>query len=144
MHKTVFTLAAIAVLVPLATLGHADPRGGPRDPEQMFERMVQGLDLTPAQQAAIGDIMRGNQAGMAQDRQRLDSLREQLDTEPFDAGRAQAAADEIGQITARRVYAHAEVRARIEAELSDEQRAELTRLREQRREHRKAWRGMPD
>lgn len=115
---------ALAMLF-VAASGWSMPHGdGPVDPQLKVAHMAQMLELTEEQTATVQALVTTSFEASAADRERLHSLKAQLLNQPaaFDAGAAQATADEIGQITSRRVFRMASTRAQIYQLLNDEQK----------------------
>ncbi|QIB64174.1 Spy/CpxP family protein refolding chaperone [Kineobactrum salinum] len=108
------------------------------DPERMLTKMSRHLDLSQEQQDRVSQLLaQAHEAGAA-DRERMQALRGQLRDQQsnFDAGTAQALADELGQITARSSFRRAETRAGIYQLLDDSQRQKLERMEAKRHKHR--------
>lgn len=149
-HLIKHTLAVTGLGIVLAGpgLAHAGPAmiaSGP--PERMLEHMAEHLDLSDEQREQVRAIFdRGDELARA-DRERLHELRSRLrdNRDDFDAGAVQAAADEIGQITARMTYRMAEKQHQVREVLTGEQREELDEFAERRKEHRgkRLWRQGP-
>ena len=141
-------IAAIAVLVTSVSVtaiawpgGH---RGGPgADPERMIDRLDRHLDLTDEQETQISELINASFDEASTDRDRLMTLREQLEAQTvnFDAGSAQQAADEIGTITGRMVFRKASTHASVYALLDAEQREQFAELKEKRDQRREKFRG---
>jgi len=125
-------------------MGH---RGGDSDPSRMLEHMSDRLELTENQHDEIEQIFASAREQTAEDRARLDELRNELQAmrPDFDPGRAQAIADEIGQITARMAYGMASTQAQVYQQLDAQQREEYDQMaasRDKRRDKfRDHWRG---
>jgi Spy/CpxP family protein refolding chaperone len=140
---TRISIAATAVLVTTISLtamawpgGH---RGGsPPDPEHMIERLDRHLDLTDEQETQIEGLIGTSLSESKTDQQRLGILREQLgaQTSSFDAGTAQQAADEVGEITGRMVFRRASTQAGVYQLLDAQQREQFASLQDQRKERR--------
>ncbi len=116
--------------------------GKAHDPQRMLAHMTERLELDEQQQSQIETLLLSAQASMATDRQRLHELRGELQRMglDFDAGRAQALADEVGQITSRLVYQAASTQAQLQTLLTPEQRETMAAMMEKRGERRGQWR----
>jgi Spy/CpxP family protein refolding chaperone len=100
------------------------------------------LDLSEEQQAEVGKVLDTTRDALAADRQRLKELRSELHAqrENFDAGETQAAADEVGQITARMVYQATSTFSQVYQLMTPEQRQQMDSMMEKRHERRARWR----
>jgi len=112
------------------------------DPGRMLTHMANRLDLSDDQQAQVKSIVEGGMEQSSADRKRLEELRGELKAmrDDFDQGQAQKIADEIGEITGRMVYQFSSSYAEFYSLLTDEQKAELEQLKEERGERRDRWR----
>ena len=129
---------AMATLFVAAASWSLPQDGGERpDPQHRITHLAKMLELTEEQEATVQTLMSTSFEESEADRERLRELRDQLRGEPgsFDAATAQAAADEIGQITSRMVFRRANDRAQIYQLLDDEQRVMMAEMAEHRREH---------
>ena len=137
-------VAAGVTLLSLSAASWSMDHGGPmnHDPARMVAHMVDRLDLTEDQQAQVAELMASSSAQSATDRKRLQELREDLrgQRDNFDAGQAQKMADEMGEITSRMVFQVTSTQAGIYELLTDEQKAEMDEMMEQRDERRSKWR----
>lgn len=136
------SVAGALVALSAATLAMGPP-GGDHDPARMLRHMSERLELTDDQRDQAEAIMQAGKTESGADRQRLRELRGELMTmeSAFDPDAARKAADEIGEITSRMVYRYASTYAEFYALLTDEQRAELEQLKEERGERRQdRWR----
>tara|TARA_R110002073_G_scaffold6066_6_gene36621 strand:+ start:7647 stop:8114 length:468 start_codon:yes stop_codon:yes gene_type:complete len=120
-------LATLFVAASGWSMSHGD---GPADPQRKVAHMAQMLQLTEEQTATVQTLVTTSFEASAADRQRLHSLKAQLLDQPasFDAGPAQATADEIGQITSRMVFRMASTRAQIYQLLNDEQKEKMDEM----------------
>ena len=131
---------AAASLVGLASaswsMNHGMGMG--HDPERMLSHMTERLDLTEEQREEVASLLAAGHEATAADRQRLQELRRQLGEQgvDFDESQARAVADEIGEITSRLVFQAASTKARVQALLTHEQRAEMARMMAKRGERR--------
>jgi Spy/CpxP family protein refolding chaperone len=139
-------LAAASATVSLATLSSASwsmnhGMGMEHDSGRMLSHMAERLDLSQEQREQVKSLLAAAQETTAADRERLQELRQGLHDQgaDVDEGQAQAAADEIGQITSRLVYQATITQARVQMLLTPEQRAEMARLMEKRAERRGKW-----
>lgn len=130
------SLGALAVTLLLAASSWSMPHGGRgHDPEKMLAHMTQRLDLTEQQQTEVGALLtEAHEQGQA-DSKRLKELRSTLrdQLKAFDAQSLQAAADEIGALTSRQVYARTSTHAQIYALLDERQQAKMEKLQEKRK-----------
>jgi len=137
------TVAGLALLS-LSATSWAMHHGGGTDPDpaRMIAHMADRLDLTEDQRSAVKELLTSSREQSAADRERLKALREDLrgQRDNFDAGKAQTMADEIGEITSRMVFQLASTQARIYTLLTDEQKAEMDAMMEERDERRDKWR----
>lgn len=121
-------IAAFAVLTTVVSLSTSarPPHDMDRapDPARMVERMSDQLDLSDDQAVQIESILENSMSASRDDHERLQELRSELKSGggDFDAGEAQEAADEIGQITSRLAYRRANTNASIYEVLNDDQR----------------------
>jgi len=132
--------ASLGVLVSLSAAAWAmGPRGGmDHDPGRMLTHMADRLELSDAQQEQLKSIVESGKEQSSADRKRLEELRGELEAmhDSFDQGQAQKIADEIGEITSRMVYQFSSSYAGFYSLLTDEQKAELEQLKEERGERR--------
>ena len=103
-----------------------DRMGGLDGPGKLHQLVVR-LDLSEQQEREIADIFHATRDTTLADRRRIKDLRAELleQRTAFDAGKAQSLADEIGQITARTVYAMTSAHAEVYARLNEDQRLAL-------------------
>lgn len=135
--------AAGTVLLSLSAASWSMGHGGMgHDPARMVAHIADRLDLTSEQKTQVEALMASATEQSATDRARLRQLREEMHAQRdnFNAGQAQKIADEIGEITARMVYAAANTHAGIYQLLDEEQKAEMDSMLEQRDERRAKWR----
>ena len=123
-----------------SAMNHAG--GMDHDPDRMIAHMTDRLDLTEEQQGQIKEVMASSRTRSAADRERMKVLREKMSAQRdnFDAGEAQAIADEIGEITSRTVFQAASTYAQIYKLLTDEEKAAMDAMMEKRHERRGKWR----
>jgi Spy/CpxP family protein refolding chaperone len=102
------------------------------DPQHRITHLAKMLELTEEQEASVQSLLTTSFEESEVDKERLHVLKEQLLDQPdtFDAGAAQTAADEIGQITGRMVYRMASNYAAIYQLLDDEQKVEMKEMAE--------------
>lgn len=133
--------ALVITLVLAASSWAMAPSGRHADPERMLDRMTHKLDLTQEQQSEIGALLNASSAAIKVDTDRARVLRQTLrdQRKDFDAGSAQAAADELGQLTGRIVFARTSTRAQVYGLLTPEQQASMDEWAEKRnlRKHHK-------
>ena len=133
------SIGATVLTLCLASAGWSMPGGGPdRDPARAIEHMTEKLELSEEQATAIDGLLAANRNAAGSDRQRMQTLRNELKAqrENFDAARAQKIADEIGSVTARMAFRAAELNAGVYQVLTPEQRTKMEQMmakREQRR-----------
>lgn len=141
MNRTIARILPTAVLgsVLLAStaafsMGHGDKY----DSERVLDHMTEQLDLSEGQEQQIGEILSSGKAQMKDDRQRLSEIRAALEAQrsDFNAGEAQALADELGQITSRMAYQVSSKRAEVYQLLTPEQREQMDEMKKQRGERR--------
>ncbi|CAA0098479.1 Uncharacterised protein [Halioglobus japonicus] len=118
------------------------------DPQHRVNHLAKMLELTDEQEATVQTLLTTSFEESEADRERLHVLKDQLLKQPgnFDAATAQAAADEIGQITSRMMYRMANNFAEIYQLLDDEQRVEMAEMAERMSERggkRHGPRGLP-
>ena len=132
--------ALLSLSVASWSMGHGD--GMDFDPGRMVAHMTDRLDLTEEQASRVKQLATTARENSAVDRKRMAELRDQLKAQrdDFDAGKAQVMADEIGQITSRRVFQAVSMFAEIYQSLTDEQKAEMDDMMEQRESRRDHWR----
>ena len=135
--------AAASLLTLSSATGSMGLGGGmDHDPGRMVEHIADRLDLSEEQLVEVEKVLDTTRDALAADRQRLKDLRSELyaQRENFDAGETQAAADEIGQITARMVYQATSSHAQIYQLLTSEQRQQMDSMIEKRHARRAKWR----
>ncbi|NCF17377.1 MAG: periplasmic heavy metal sensor [Haliea sp.] len=135
--------AAASLLTLSAAAGALGLGGGvDHDPGRMLAHIADRLDLSEEQQAEVGKVLDTTRDALAADRQRLKELRSELHAqrENFDAGETQAAADEVGQITARMVYQATSTFSQVYQLMTPEQRQQMDSMMEKRHERRARWR----
>jgi protein CpxP len=137
-------LAAGMTAILIAAAAWSMPHGAGRshDPQRMIDYLEKQLDLTGEQRAAVQPLLSAMFTAAETDAERLHTLRDTLreHRDVFEAGRAQAAADEIGQITTRMVYRMASTQAQIYQLLNDEQKKLLDKMDKKRKARRDQWR----
>jgi len=119
-------LATAAVMSMAAwSMGPSHGMGG--DPTRMIAHLSDRLDLSAEQQTEVESLVAAAKQGSDVDRARMKELRSQMLAMKgdFDPGKAQAVADEIGQLTGRMVYQASDTFAQVYQVLNAEQRAEL-------------------
>lgn len=136
--------AAGAALLSLSVASWSMGHGGgmDHDPARMVAYMTDRLDLSEQQTSQVKQLTASAREQSDVDRKRMQELREQMKAlrDDFDAGKAQKIADEIGEITSRVVFQIISTYADIYQLLTDEQKAEMDDMLEQRESHRDRWR----
>jgi Spy/CpxP family protein refolding chaperone len=127
---------------PGAAFGHGF--GGPR--------MFQGLQLSDTQKSSIQELFASNREKLrplheqVQQQRRL--LQEATEKQPFDESQVRFQAQELAKLQAEMMVAHAALMNQVTAILTPEQRATLSALKAERREHfkerRQHQRGKPE
>ena len=132
--------ALLSLSVASWSMGHGG--GMDFDPGRMVAHMSDRLDLTEEQESRVKQLTTEAREKSVVDRKRIAELREQLkgQRDNFDAGKAQMAADEIGEITSRMVFQIASTHAEIYQLLTDEQKEEMDAMMEQRESRLDKWR----
>ena len=132
--------ALLSLSVASWSMGHGG--GMDFDPARMVAHMSDRLDLTEEQADRVKQLTTSAKDQSAADRKRIQELREQLKAQRdnFDAGKAQIAADEIGEITSRMVFQAVSTHAEIYQLLTDEQKEEMDAMLEQRESRLDRWR----
>ena len=148
MNKT--ALLALLMSGLLATSAYADFDGkkGPRDrhfngpgfgmpnPDMISERMAERLGLNEAQRESVDNIMSAAKPEIKALREKAKANRDALKAlDPSDP-EVQNIALSNGELATEATLLFARVRGEIDAVLTDEQRAELAELKEQRGERR--------
>lgn len=112
------------------------------DPVRVVAYMTERLDLSEEQQVRVKQLTASSRVQSDTDRKRLQELREQMKAQRdnFDEGKAQKIADEIGEITSRMVFQISSAYAEIYQLLTDEQKAEMDNMMDQRKSRRDHWR----
>ena len=139
---TGFAAVSLATLSSASwSMNHGSSMGMGHDSGRMLAHMAEQLELTAEQQQEVESLLTHAQESTAADRERLRTLRAGLRQQgpDFDAGKVQATADEIGQITGRLVYQAASTQAKVQAVLTPEQREEMAGLIEKRSDRRGKW-----
>jgi len=115
------------------------PGGRSFDPDRMLERLSHKLDLSEEQQAEVRPLLAESLESIAADRQRFKELRKAMAEQrrDFDAGTAQSMANELGEITARMIYARTSTKAQVYALLTEEQQAQMDDMAQRRKEHKR-------
>jgi len=127
-------LALASVLTPAQTEpGDAPPPG----PGRRMERMIEGLDLTAAQEAAVKDLFRAHHDMMWDGREQMRAARtvlhERIHSGDFDEVAIREAAAAVAAIEADRAVERARLQRQLREILSPEQ---MDQLREMHRERR--------
>lgn len=142
------SVGAITVTLLLAASSWSMSHGARgHDPERMLEYMSYRLDLSDQQQAEIGALLTSANEQRRADKDRLKALHSTLKEQRkgYDEPSLQAAADEIGEITSRRVFTRTSTQARVYSLLDADQQAKMDEMmskRKMRKKHRRAHRGM--
>jgi Spy/CpxP family protein refolding chaperone len=139
------SLAAGLTLLTVAVGTWSMPHGGghDRDPSAMVSMLSKKLDFSQEQETAVSELLTNSYTQSKADSERLRVLHDQLHSEEgnFDAASAQAAANEIGEITARLVFLRASTFAEVSALLTEEQREEMFQMKKKRGDFHGRWRG---
>ncbi|MBR9812967.1 periplasmic heavy metal sensor [bacterium] len=145
MTKRTFLTGSAALMAALAIAGTAiaAPGGhgmGQRDGKRV-ERMLDAVDATDVQRAEVQTVMdelKPQRKALGQQlREASRTLRQADATAPGFAALADEQAQSIGQLTTERVRLQSEIRSRIAAILTPEQRASLAEKRAAKMEKRK-------
>ena len=119
--------------------GHHGRHGHQRrsaDPMRMVKRMTRRLDLDETQQQTISNIVEAAKPEfeVLRDRSRANrqAMRQLVTTDPDYSAKLSNLAAETGEVAAERTRLFGRVRSEINAELTDEQRAELESLASER------------
>jgi protein CpxP len=133
-------VALLSLSVASWSMGHGG--GVDHDPARMVAYMSDRLDLSEDQQIRVKQLTASAREQSDADRKRIQELREQMraQRDNFDAGKAQKIADEIGEITSRMVFQAVSTFAEIYQLLTDEQKAEMDDMMDQRESRRDHWR----
>ncbi len=142
MNKLIVAVALCASVLVFAIEATARPGfgGNPAGAEfDMTSRLSHHLDLSADQLEQISAIVNAAQLENAVDRERERQIREEMHglAENFDAGTAQALADELGEIAGRLAYSRVYTMSQIRTVLTEEQLSELAAMREGMGEHRR-------
>ena len=123
-------------------LGHMMGEG----PGMMLPMVLKGLDLTDAQRDQIRSILEARRAAneplMERARTAREALQQAMQAQPVDEATIRARSADLGAVEADLAIARAQVQAEITAVLTDEQKAELAKMREERNErmeNRREW-----
>jgi protein CpxP len=132
---------ASAAVISMAAWSMGPPHGMGGDPARMIAHLGDRLDLRDEQQTEVESLVATVRQTSDTDRTRMRELRTEMLAMKgdFDPGKAQAIADEIGQLTGRMVYQASETFAQVYQVLDDEQRTELDELMAKRGQHRGGW-----
>ena len=164
MKNTVLVVCALAVIAGLPQIAvsqtdsgaddarhgaeHRGRHGGRRagaSPLKMIERVSRRLDLDETQRQSVDNIIEAARPEFSALRKRAsDSRRAMMALEPSDpdySAKLSNLATEIGDAAAEGVRLFGRVRAEFDAELTDEQRAELAELKEEGQARFRRWRG---
>ena len=140
--KLVLGTTLAAVIGAAAARDYGPPGMHMLEDGRMADRLIEKLALDAVQADQLRSIQSAATEATREDRERLKTLHKQFraQADDFDQGAAQKLADEVGEITARLVYAATSVRASAYDVLTEAQRAELEEIRaahESRREARR-------
>ena len=109
-----------------------------RKGERGGKGMFHGLDLTQEQRDQLASMRESGKAGMKAHRDAMraarQSLRELGESGNYDATQAKAYADQIGAAVAAMALQKSEMHRQVQSILTDEQKAELKRRRDERGE----------
>ncbi|CAH1386673.1 Spy/CpxP family protein refolding chaperone [Candidatus Nitrotoga sp. M5] len=104
------------------------------------DRMAEKLNLGDDQRTQIEAIMEASKQQISDQRDKMQANREQLKSltkqSPFDEAAVRTVADAQGDLNADMIVLRAQQRAKINAILTDEQRAELEDMSGKKRRHR--------
>lgn len=117
---------------------HQGKRGGKRGGGKMMGRMIQKLELTDAQQAQLKTLQEAQKTKREALREQMKSLRTEmkaLDSTSADyQNQVAALADKKANIDRQRFIQRSEAKQQFQAILTEEQRAKLAELEENRKE----------
>jgi protein CpxP len=133
-------LATAAVMSVAAwSMGPSHGLGG--DPTRMIAHLSDRLDLNSEQETKVTGLVAATKETTSTERARMRELRADLMAMKgdFDEGKAQAIADEIGQLTGRMVYQASETFAQVYQVLDAEQQTQLDAMMAKYGEHRGRW-----
>ena len=107
----------------------------------MIAHLSDRLDLSSEQETEVKSLVAAVKETVSTERARMQELRAEMLAMKgdFDAGRAQAIADEIGQLTGRMVYQASETFAQVYQVLDAEQQTQLDAMMAKYGEHRGRW-----
>jgi len=146
---TVLGVSVLAASMAIAGPSHGGhQRGG--DPAAMTARKlgaaVQRLDLDDAQETAIRKIFEDNRDALRAHGEASRTLRQELQTlmssGTADEAELAALAEQEGELAEERVMLMGSLALSVQAELTEEQRAELAAMREERSAQRRERRGV--
>lgn len=108
-------------------------RGGPHR-----GRLIEGLALNDAQRSEIDNLIAANRENLRPLREQLQqqrsALREAIENQPFDEALVRFQAQEIAKVQTELLVARAHLMNQLLSILTEEQKAKLSELRQQRRE----------
>ena len=140
MNKLIvaFALCVSVLVFAIEATARPGPGGGP-DGGVIVGRMSQHLDLSVDQQEQITTIVNAAHLDNAVDQERKRQIEKELRglAENFDAGSAQALADELGEIAGRLAYSRVYTMSQVREILTEEQLAQLLEQRESFAGHRR-------
>ena len=140
MNKLIVAFALCVSVLVFAIEATARPgMGGSPDGGDIVSRMSQHLDLSADQQAEISTIVNAAQLENAVDQERRRQIEKEMRgmAENFDAGSAQALADELGEIAGRLAYSRVYTMSQVREILTEEQLAQMQEQREGAGGHRR-------
>ena len=151
-RRLIAVLAAVpaALLLTGMSLAQPDRPRGPREGhgphgggEPMFERMIERLDLTPAQRDTIRDLFEKHRDAAGPQHEEMQAARralgERIQAETFDEAAIRTAAAKVAKIEADLAVQRGLVVSQVRQVLTPEQRAEARRMHEERREQREEF-----
>jgi periplasmic protein CpxP/Spy len=135
---TVVLGSVLLVSTAAFSMGHGDKF----DSQRMLAHMTEQLELSESQEQQIGEILASGKEQSQADRKRMSEIRAALEAQRdnFNAGEAQALADELGEITSRMAYQMTSKRAEVYQLLTPEQREQMDEMKKQRDERRSKYR----
>lgn len=141
LRIALFTLSLTFLLIQVGTEAQTVPehRGGP-----YRGRLFEGLALSDAQSSKIDNLMALNQERLRPLREQLQwqrrLLREAIESQPFDEALVRFQAQEIAKVQTELLVARAYLVNQLLGILTEEQKTQLSELRQQRRKRVKEWR----
>lgn len=132
---------ATAAVMSVAAWSMGSPHGMGGDPTRMIAHLSDRLDLSSEQETEVKSLVAAVKETVSTERARMQELRAEMLAMKgdFDAGRAQAIADEIGQLTGRMVYQASETFAQVYQVLDAEQQTQLDAMLAKHGERRGRW-----